>query len=85
MDSVIQVGDGTDLIFGPNSNNSAFNGVFEFLGSNSRITVNTQDNGIFLPAGIRLIPGSASNASIVVNGANTLMGDVSINDKDFYS
>lgn len=83
MDSVIQVGDGTDLIFGPNSNNSPFNGEFQFLGANSRITVNTQDNGTFLPAGIKLSPGAASNASIVVNGANTLMGDVNIDDKDF--
>ena len=87
-DKAFIVGNGTDVFFGNTANNSTFTGGFKYKGTNSKITSNitpsANNPSLFLKAGTSVQPGVAANASLILNGANTYVGNIMIqNNKEF--
>ncbi len=78
-----QVGDDTNITFGPSSDNLGYAGEFKYLGANAQIIANTTDDGTFISNGILITPGDANNPKLVLNGKNIFKGDINITDKDF--
>ncbi|UAM98310.1 T9SS type A sorting domain-containing protein [Polaribacter litorisediminis] len=67
----------TNITFGNTSDNSDRTGDFVWVGANSVVTVNTADNGVFVPSGQK-IQSNADNCSIVINGANVYKGNIGV-------
>ena len=67
----------TNITFGSTSDNSGRTGDFVWVGANSIVTVNTADNGVFIPSGQK-IQSNADNCSIVINGANVYQGSIGV-------
>lgn len=67
----------TNITFGSTSDHSGRTGDFVWVGANSVVTVNTADNGVFVPSGQK-IQSNADNCSIVINGANVYKGNIGV-------
>ena len=67
----------TNITFGNTSDHSGRTGDFVWVGANSVVTVNTADNGVFVPSGQK-IQSNADNCSIIINGANVYKGDIGV-------
>ena len=74
---VLRFSAGTNITFGSTSDNSGRTGDFVWVGANSVVTVNTADNGVFVPSGQK-IQSNADNCSIVINGANVYQGNIGV-------
>jgi hypothetical protein len=67
----------TNITFGSTSDHSGRTGDFVWVGANSVVTVNTADNGVFVPSGQK-IQSNANNCSIIINGANVYQGNIGV-------
>ncbi len=67
----------TNITFGSTSDNSTRTGDFVYVGANVVITVNTVDDGVFVPSGQK-IQSNADNGTVVINGANVFKGSIGV-------
>lgn len=67
----------TNITFESTSDHSGRTGDFVWVGANSVVTVNTADNGVFVPNGQK-IQSNADNCSIIINGANVYKGNIGV-------
>lgn len=69
-------GNSTNNIFGASSSNLLFNGDLVFF-TNSKVTVNTPEDSVFLPLG-RKLQINGGNTVLTLNSANTMRGNISV-------
>lgn len=74
---VLRFSANTNITFGSTSDHSGRTGDFVWVGANSVVTVNTADNGVFVPSGQK-IQSNADNCSIIINGANVYKGNIGV-------
>lgn len=75
--SYVQFSGGANVTFGSTSDNSNFTSDFVYWGSGASVTVNTADNGVFVPSGQK-VQVNNSGGSLTLNGANVYQGYLSI-------
>ncbi|MEP4669874.1 MAG: hypothetical protein ABJZ91_13695, partial [Cyclobacteriaceae bacterium] len=75
-------GSNTTNLFGTTSNNANYGADLIFW-QNAKVTVETEDDSVFLPSG-RKLQINGSNARLILNGKNVVNGNISIaNTNDF--
>lgn len=69
-------GSNTTNFFGPTSNNANYDADLVFW-QNAKVTVETEDDSVFLPSG-RKLQINGNNSRLILNGKNVVNGNISI-------